>query len=385
MRSSSKSLCVLAAVAFAFPAGAGSLAVAADAHGDRPAALADKSPQAPSAAAPNADLRQGDSVVNDLNEAAAAIERVADDVPDAAGDAAPKDNDGPGRQGSEAQQPGGQAPANARSADPAGDEGVSITQGKRPLEKAAFLGISTSPLPPRTEAEADGTNQWPAGVGLRIDNVMPDTPAATAGLRSGDSLTRVDDQWVVNPQQLTVLVRMHKPDDEVTLTIFRDGVMQLLKAKLAMKMLPPVGTEPPQPGMAGGNVMILPMPNNLPPGVVLPPGVALPPGLIAPGQAGGMIQIQPGQGAATMCTMSHSDAEHDITLTIKNGASSAVVKDKAGKMLFDGPIDTPKQREAIPKNVVGKIEALEKGAMKFDVMPGQREQNPAEGPNADTQ
>ena len=57
--------------------------------------------------------------------------------------------------------------------------------------------------------------------GLVIKSTEKDGPAEQAGLQENDLITKLDDQWLVNSQQFGVLVRMHKPGDEVTLTGLR--------------------------------------------------------------------------------------------------------------------------------------------------------------------
>ncbi|HJT31435.1 MAG TPA: PDZ domain-containing protein [Pirellulales bacterium] len=92
-----------------------------------------------------------------------------------------------------------------------------------------YLGISTSP-PPAALAEQ---LKLPAERCLMIDSVEADSPAATAGLKAFDVLEKLDDQLIVNSEQLTVLVRLRKPGEEVTLTLIREGKHLKIKVKLA--------------------------------------------------------------------------------------------------------------------------------------------------------
>ncbi len=49
------------------------------------------------------------------------------------------------------------------------------------------------------------------------------------------------------------------------------------------------------------------------------------------------------------------------------------MSDKAGKVVFDGPIDTDEQRRNIPKQILEKVEQLEKGAtLSWDLSPNTR-------------
>jgi len=70
--------------------------------------------------------------------------------------------------------------------------------------------------------------------------LMPDGPAAEAGLRQHDVLTRLDDQQLINVDQFMVLVRSHKKGDEVNITLKRAGAEQTLKVKVGERNLPPM-------------------------------------------------------------------------------------------------------------------------------------------------
>lgn len=84
---------------------------------------------------------------------------------------------------------------------------------------ATYLGISTSPPPTALAQQL----KLPAERCLMIDSVEADSPAAAADLKAFDVLEKLDDQLIVNSDQLTVLVRMRKPGDDVTLTLVREG------------------------------------------------------------------------------------------------------------------------------------------------------------------
>ena len=73
-----------------------------------------------------------------------------------------------------------------------------------------------------------------------IDEVVPDSPAAKAGLKKFDVLTKVDDQLVIDPHQLAVLIRTHKPNDEVKLSIIHEAAASTVSVALVEKDLPPI-------------------------------------------------------------------------------------------------------------------------------------------------
>lgn len=58
--------------------------------------------------------------------------------------------------------------------------------------------------------------------GAFISQVTPDSPAAQAGLQSGDIITAVDSTEVNADHDLATLIGQHKPGDVVTLKVSRD-------------------------------------------------------------------------------------------------------------------------------------------------------------------
>jgi putative serine protease PepD len=77
----------------------------------------------------------------------------------------------------------------------------------------ALLGVSA-----RTAAEnADSA----VGTGAQLASVQDGSPAADAGLKTGDVITAVGDRVVTSSTELTAAVRSAKPGDTVTLTVRR--------------------------------------------------------------------------------------------------------------------------------------------------------------------
>ncbi|MFD0555809.1 S1C family serine protease [Stackebrandtia endophytica] len=75
----------------------------------------------------------------------------------------------------------------------------------------AFLGVSMS---------AGG------GTGAVVTDVQSDSPAADAGLRTGDIITAIDGQPVATPAEVAAAVQARKPGDTVTITYVRDGMSE---------------------------------------------------------------------------------------------------------------------------------------------------------------
>jgi len=59
--------------------------------------------------------------------------------------------------------------------------------------------------------------------GLVLSDVIPDGPAAKAGLKGGDRITQIDTHEVANASDLMFVLTMAKPGQEARITYVRDG------------------------------------------------------------------------------------------------------------------------------------------------------------------
>jgi len=96
------------------------------------------------------------------------------------------------------------------------------------LEKVTWLGVGADPVSDELRAQLP----LQPGEGLVVRSVIPDSPAAKAGLEEHDVVTRLDDQILVSGDQLSSLVKMHKPGEAVRLTYLRKGEKKEVSATL---------------------------------------------------------------------------------------------------------------------------------------------------------
>jgi len=82
-----------------------------------------------------------------------------------------------------------------------------------------WLGLATEEV---QEALASQLQLGP-GVGLVVTYVVPDSPAAKAGLQRNDVITEFDGQALILPAQLRKLVQVRKDGEKVRVTFFRAG------------------------------------------------------------------------------------------------------------------------------------------------------------------
>jgi hypothetical protein len=100
-----------------------------------------------------------------------------------------------------------------------------------PKVPVTFLGVETSEVP-RVVSEQLGLAK---GFGLVVDYVVPDGPAAAAGVQQSDILKMLNDQILVQPDQLAKLIRSYPEGTNVVLTILRKGAESKITVKLAKK------------------------------------------------------------------------------------------------------------------------------------------------------
>ena len=117
------------------------------------------------------------------------------------------------------------------------DVQLSRVRGGAPIEVRApgaatetYLGVSTQPLPP---AIADQLGDLlPEGGALLVTDVVPDSPAAEAGLRRHDVLVLYGDESVTTPERLKELVTHDRGGERVTLEIIRGAKQRTVEAVL---------------------------------------------------------------------------------------------------------------------------------------------------------
>ncbi|MFO1449375.1 MAG: PDZ domain-containing protein [Opitutaceae bacterium] len=255
---------------------------------------------------------------------------------------------------------------------------VTGSDDKGPKENVTFLGVETSPVDDTLSAQlgiADDT-------GLVVRTVVGDSPA-NGVLQAHDILLKLDDQVLIEVRQLAVLIRGKKAGDEVTLQLLRGGQPKTVKVKLVQREMPKrnINLRVPGPdfqwfqhsgdghGAVGGRLN-----GNL--GALHGMGQERLHELLgAMDEARGgsprvhVFERQSSGGgdgrAMTIVNAANSnvvftDDEGTLELTIKDGKKSLVAKSDKGDVLFDGPIDTPEQREKMSEAVRNRLVQIEK-------------------------
>jgi len=85
----------------------------------------------------------------------------------------------------------------------------------------SWLGIEGTDVAGTGSGSPDTTLPTEGG-GTEVASVVPDSPAATGGLRAGDVIVALDDEPIARTPDLTLALRSRAPGDRVDVTVRRD-------------------------------------------------------------------------------------------------------------------------------------------------------------------
>jgi membrane-associated protease RseP (regulator of RpoE activity) len=258
-------------------------------------------------------------------------------------------------------------------------------------KQSGFLGAILADV---TKELADHLALKP-GEGVSVNAVMPDGPAATAGLQPHDIITKVDGKAAGSPQELTALIGDSAPGTKVTLDIIRKGDPANLDVTLgerpeqgvaaqpdAMDELPLDGVPPEFAKrlrrMIEGNVGRFDLQFNDAAGGIHD---------IAPQlenqieqlkkQIGGLDQAEFPQlpdlpdaiQSKATSKIRVMDENGSVEIASTDGAKEVTVRDKDDKVVWTGPWDTDQDKAAAPDDVRKRVERFDsgEGGMKFNL------------------
>jgi serine protease Do len=248
----------------------------------------------------------------------------------------------------------------------------------REMETVAFLGVETTPVP-RTVAKHLGLAR---DMGLIVERVAKDSPAATV-LQEDDILTKLDDQLLIDSRQFTVLIRSKKEGDEIKLTFLRAGKEQTARVKLGKKEVPKVADAFQFFGAPLGQGPLFP-PDAFQQGVVRLKDLS---GAASEevqemvrrlqrergswfGTPGVRVITRGGKGSTILDLprghLTYSDDDGSIEVQAEDGKRQLTVKDKDGKVTFEGPINSEEDRKKLPDDVKKRIEKIEFSHFNFE-------------------
>src|SRR5881394_4627421 len=250
---------------------------------------------------------------------------------------------------------------------------------KAPKVPAIFLGVETSQVP-TVVSEQLGLSK---GLGLVVEYIVPDSPAAVAGVQQNDILKMLNDQILIEPSQLRKLLQTFSDGTDVTLTILRKGQEQKITVKLTKKEVP--RHHAMMPGMPGGdhdwdfdetgdlNEQMKEMKQQLKEqlreqlgaqrdivrGAVMQAHEAAKRAREDARRAAREIRILSNDNGALKGTkidlgkaqIVFCDGKGEMKLENVNGKKLLTAKDPQGKLLFGGPVETKEDLDKVPTDV----------------------------------
>src|ERR1700730_2242452 len=266
---------------------------------------------------------------------------------------------------------------------PHGPPGVPGGHKKAPKVPMTFLGVETSQVPDVVSEQLG----LPKGLGLVVDYVLPDSPAATAGVQQNDILKMLNDQILVEPSQERELLQTFSEGTEVTLTILRKGQEQKVTVKLAKKEMPQRHSQMPggnhdrhwdfdETGDLGDQMQELKdqlqeqlgdAQRGMIRGAVVKAHEAAKRAREDARRAAREIRILSNDNGALKATkidlgkaqIVFSDGKGEMKLENVNGKRLLTAKDPQGKLLFSGPIETKEDLDKVPADVRECYEKLQ--------------------------
>ncbi len=245
-------------------------------------------------------------------------------------------------------------------------------------DKVTYLGVETAPVPHALAAHLG----LPPDHGLTLNAVAEKSPAAGV-LQRHDVLLKFDDQLLVDARQLSVLIRAKKPGDSVKLTYMRAGKEQTATVKLGEREVARGGLRTIELG--DGNAFRF---LGGPEGAAAIERLRELPGLARDeindalriiGRERGNWFSNPRvhifrrgeKGGSTILNLSEgnfvlSDNEGTVEVVASAGERQLTVKDPAGKVLFQGPINNDEQRAQLPEAIKERLKKIEVSTFEFE-------------------
>lgn len=243
--------------------------------------------------------------------------------------------------------------------------------------KLPFLGLSTASVPDMV-ADHLGIE---GGSGVIIRTVCPDSPAAMAGLNVNDIILSLNGAPIADADAFSEKIRAHKAGDNLELGLIRKGIPD--KVQVTLTERPPelnahLAPEPflhglPQAqaerlrgmieqnlhGFGADHLGILPDQNFDNPFRMMRERMnrafeaEIPP--IIQGEDGG-IHFQQNSTVRLM------DNDGSVEIRSSNGDTDVTVRDTSNKVVWQGPWNSEKDKEAAPQDVRQRIDRVNVGS-----------------------
>ncbi len=243
--------------------------------------------------------------------------------------------------------------------------------------ETAFLGVVSSDVP---DMLADHL-ELKHGEGIVIRSVVPDGPAAKAGIGINDVITKVGGNPVGSPLALSNQIAAHKPGETIRIDLIHKGKPSTVEVSLGVKPAEMAAAEPhtlDQLDLEGLPKELAERVRDAIAGNVGGLDLGADPAQLQPRMDQAMRDLQkrmqgamargalamPGNGPDAKvethgeATVKMQDNEGSVEVKCKDGAKEVIVRDHQDKVIWNGPWDTAQDKLAAPDNVRQRVESL---------------------------
>jgi hypothetical protein len=241
-------------------------------------------------------------------------------------------------------------------------------------EASAFLGVVSSEIP---EMLAEHLGLKPDEC-IVVRSLMPDGPAAKAGIAIHDVITRVGDQNITSPAVLSKCIAGKKPGETITVELIHQGKPAKLEVTLGdrppdLAAVAPQALEPfnleelPDElaerirGAIEGNLGGLDLQLGDDAGQ-MKPQMENAMRELKKRMAGGFMfedaPVERGIQLNTGATFRMKDPEGSIEVKSNDGGKEVTIRDNADKVIWSGPWDTAQDKAAAPDDVRKRVASL---------------------------
>ena len=166
------------------------------------------------------------------------------------------------------------------------------------------------------------------GAGLVVEQVAPGCVAERAGFKRHDVIVAVDGQLLLLPEQFVTLLESSGDDAPLECRVLRGGVETMISLRH------------------------VPAPSTTAMGLLKPAESSLALVPRKPAAVATVMQLPDG-------SLQQRDTDYLVKLT-GGDEPKLIVQDGRGRIIFNGPIDTPEQRSLVPPEARSRMEGLER-------------------------
>jgi membrane-associated protease RseP (regulator of RpoE activity) len=272
-------------------------------------------------------------------------------------------------------------PASLHAIEAPEDNAPPPAQAAKPDAKpAAFLGIMTERVPQAVREHLDLGDQQ----GVIISSVIPDGPAAKAGLVPNEIITAIGDKKVIAPEEVSAIIADQKPGDEILISTIRKGKATEHKITLgerpahlpiarpmALDHLPALENMPKEladrirrmveENAQGFEMQFFPFAEPMPAPEIEGAVEEMRKKMGNAIQGGMKFELGldgNGFNAHRQTTFRMMDNEGSIELKSQDDAKEVTVRDNENNIIWNGPWDTDQDKAAAPDDIRLRIERL---------------------------